>query len=176
MKRREAIAGAGSLAVLGVAGYLVFGQESPVSGERLDPVTIDTLSAPGSPGEPVPVPYDDAITVIDLFATTCTACPAHLETLQAVRQRLGTTVRFVSVTNERVGEAQPRSFFRDWWNQHGGEWPVGFDAEGQLTKALGLPSYPFTAIVDRSGRVRWSKSGTPGEDTIVSEIDAVAMG
>ena len=176
MNRRELLAGAGSLATLGVGGYLVFGREGQATGDRIESVPIDTLEVAGSPGTALTVPFEDSVTVIDLFATTCTACPAHIETLETVRERVDDEVRFVSVTNQRVGEAQPRSSFVEWWERHGGPWPVGFDDEGRLTKALGLPSYPFTAVVDPGRIVRWSTSGQPSEDTIVSEVEEAVAG
>ena len=176
MNRRELLAGAGSLATLGVGGYFVFGREGRASGDRIDTVSIDTLDVSGSPGTSLTVPFDEGVTVIDLFATTCTACPAHIETLEAVRGRVGDEVRFVSVTNERVGDAQPRSYFVEWWQRHGGAWPVGFDDEGTLTKALGLPSYPFTAVVNAERLVTWSKAGQPSVDTIVNAVQEAVDG
>lgn len=176
MNRRELLAGVGSLAALGVGGYLVFGREGRASGDRIEPVTIDTLDVAGSPGTALSVPFEDGVTVIDLFATTCAACPAHIETLEKVRDRVGEEVQFVSVTNERLGDDQPRSYFVDWWQRHGGAWPVGFDDHGRLTKALGLPSYPFTAVVSAELMVTWSKSGQPSVDTIVAEVQDVADG
>lgn len=176
MNRREVLAGAGSLAALGLGAYAVFGRQAGSAGARIDPVTIDTLDVAGSPGTDIEVPFQDDVTVVNLFATTCSACPAHIDTLARASERLGEDVRIVSVTNQIVDERQPRSYFRDWWRRHGADWPVGFDDEGALTKAFSVPPTPFTGIVGPDRTVTWSKSGETAVETLVTRAESAAGG
>lgn len=173
MKRREVIAGVGSLAALGAGAYAVFGRPGQSTGDQIDPVPIDTLDVAGSPGTEIQVPFEGSVTVVDLFATTCAACPDHIDTLAAAREQLDADVRFVSVTNQIVDDRQPRSYFRDWWQTHGADWPVGFDDDGTLTEAFDVPARPFTGIVAPDLTIAWAKAGQTEADTVVDQIQRV---
>lgn len=173
MKRREVLAGVGSLAALGAGAYAVFGRPGQATGDRIEPVTIDTLDVAGSPGTELGVPFEGTVTVVDLFATTCAACPDHIDTLAAAREQLDGDVRFVSVTNQIVDDRQPRSYFRDWWRSHGADWPVGFDDEGALTTAFDVPARPFTGIVAPDLTIAWAEAGQTDVETVVNQVQTV---
>lgn len=173
MNRREILAGAGSLAALGTGAYVVYGRSGLTNGDRIEPVTVDTLDVAGSPGTDIAVPFEGTVTVVDLFATTCAACPDHIDTLAAAREQLDADVRFVSVTNQIVDDRQPRSYFRDWWQTHGADWPVGFDDEGALTSAFDVPARPFTGIVGPDLAIEWGKAGQTDAETVMDRVQRV---
>lgn len=173
MNRRTLLAGLGSLGALGAGGMLVFGGQGASSERQLEPVTIDPLDVPASPDEPFQVPFEGSVTVIDLFATWCKPCIEHMGTLRAVRSASDESVRFVSVTNEAVGGDLTRADIRDWWGEHGGEWPVGFDDDGTLTRTTGSKGLPHTVIVDENGVIRWAKTGTVPPAEISTRIEAL---
>ena len=174
MNRRSVIAGVGSLAVVGLGGWFATSGQTAGSGNRLEPVTIETLEVAGSPGEPVTVPFAGSVTVIDLFGTWCTPCIEHMATLEEARAQLGDGVTFVSVTNEAVGGDLTRDDIEEWWRKHGGSWTVGLDDEGKLTRRTGSNGLPHTAVVDPSGQIAWTKTGTtPVKPIVEAARDAV---
>lgn len=173
MQRRQVIAGLGSLAALGAGGAIVLQGQGETSGHRLESVTVDPLDVPNSPDEPFVVPFDGTVTYIDLFATWCDPCIDHMETLRAVQDDFGDSVRFVSVTNEAIGGELTRGDVRDWWAEYGGPWAVGLDDEGKLTRNTGSKGLPHNAIVDAEGRLTWTKTGTPDVQTVTTQIERV---
>lgn len=170
MKRRSILAGLGSLGLLGAGALSVFGDQETSADQRLEPVTIDPLGVPSSPEEPFAVPFKGSVTVIDLFATWCPPCIEHMETLESVRGTVDDSVRFVSVTNEAVGGDLTRADVREWWATHGGDWVVGFDDAGTLTRRTGSQGLPHTVIVDRDGVIRWAKTGAVSGEAIEAAI------
>lgn len=170
MNRRSVLAGLGSLGVLGAGGMVVFGDQGGPADRDLGPVTIDPIAVPSSPSEPFEVPFEGSVTVIDSFATWCRPCIEHMETLREVRAEIDGSVRIVSVTNEAVGGDLTRADLRAWWKRHGGDWPVGLDDEGKLTRRTGSQGLPHTTIVDPEGVIRWGKTGTVPAAEIVRQI------
>lgn len=176
MDRRTLLAGIGSLGVLGSGGWLVFGDRGRIGGDYLEPVAIRPLDGPSSQSEPFRVPFADAVTVIDIFATWCTPCLEHVETLETVRSSVGDGIRFVSVTNQATGQDLTRADIQEWWAEHGGDWAAGFDDEGALTRRTRTNGLPHTAVVDPAGRLTWARSGTPDPEPIVAAIEEASDG
>jgi thiol-disulfide isomerase/thioredoxin len=141
--------------------------------DGLDSVTIATLDAPGSAAGDLTIPAEGAVTLVDLFATWCGPCVAQLERLAEVRAAVDADVRFVSVTNEALGGELTRSDLVDWWREHGGEWTLAHDAEGELFFQLDATGIPFTGVIDQAGRLTWSHQGVSDPDTVVSELRSV---
>lgn len=176
MKRRNLVAGLGSVAALAAGGYVATGGLGPASGNTLEPVTIEPLAVPSSPEEPFSVPFEGQVTVIDLFATWCKPCIEHMDTLQATKAAVADSVRFVSVTNQKLGGDLTEADIQDWWEEHGGGWPAGFDQEGNLTRRTDSRGVPHTVVVDESGHIAWARTGTVGNDEIVAAIESVTEG
>lgn len=182
MKRREAIAGAASLGVLGAGGALAvggfpsFGSSSDGSNEhpQLDePVTVPTVDLSWSDGEPITVPIEDTVTVLEFWATTCTVCPDAVPKVTAAADRTGEDVAFVAITAEDVGpdDFSPEYIEDTWRDFGGGEWPMGygtFEVQVQLTSA----ATPATAIIDADGVTQWTHTGIVSSETILEEIEA----
>lgn len=173
MRRRDVVAGVGALGALAGGLWL---SRSGAGGDGLDPVTVETIDAPGSEAGAVTVPVPGSVTVLDLFATSCAPCRPQVGALADARAEVGDGVRFVSVTNQALGRTLTRADLREWWAAAGGDWTVGLDDEGRLTRALGARTLPFTAVLDRAGRVAWSHGGLSEADTVVSQVRAVDGG
>ncbi|MDZ7688327.1 MAG: thioredoxin domain-containing protein [Halobacteriales archaeon] len=133
VRRREIIAGALGLAVLG--GGAVYASRPSDSG-AVQPVEVETLDAPGSEAGVVEVPSTGEVSVVEFFATWCRVCAGMMENLNEVNDRIGDEVQFVSVTNEPVGHTVTREDVTDWWRDHDGAWTVGIDDDLVLTDRL----------------------------------------
>jgi hypothetical protein len=173
MRRREYIAGGLGLgAVLAGGAYVTFGGGQT---EQVPPTTVSLLEAPGSSGS-VRVPATDRYTVLDLFSYTCLACPPQMENLRAAFQSVGERARFVSLhPASLVDDPENPTPVLEFWDNHGGPWPVGIDPNDHFHEAFGRPNHPFTAVIDPDGTVLWAETGKtpPGDiEQVIREGEA----
>ena len=164
--RRQVIAGLVSAGVIGAGGYLTF---SDSTGDHVESVEIDSLSRQKGG---FTVPEKGEVTLIDFFATWCSPCKKQLEVLKRVRGDLG-SVSYVSVTNQMVGGELSRRDVSEWWSEYGGDWRVGFDDGGRLTRRLGADGLPYTVLVDREGVVVWRHRGVASRRDLKEAVDEV---
>ena len=193
MDRRHLLAGIASVGTLGVAGAVASGGlQAPIggssstdpgesssstdSGERsgsVEPVTLDTIPAPGSRDGTVTIPTADRPTFVDFFGTWCPPCIEQMPALGEANERVGDQVTFVSVTTEAVGRSVTETEVADWWREHDGDWLVAADPTVELFSRLGAGSFPTAVVLDASGRVHWSDAGVHSAETLVEQIEAV---
>lgn len=171
MNRRELLAGAAGLGVVGAGGAVAFRSRLPGGDDRIEPVEIETIDAPGSEAGTTAIPDGDRPTVVEYFATWCAVCARMMPDVAAVEADVGDRVRFVSVTNEPIGHTVSREDVREWWREHGGDWTVGYDTEMDLTRALDLSDTPTTALVDEDGRVLEVDRGYKPESELRSLVE-----
>jgi thiol-disulfide isomerase/thioredoxin len=186
VNRRTLLAAVAGLGLTGGAAYVSLGGTdvrnrgandgtTTASGnDRPDlPMTVETLSAPGSTAGSQQVPVADTPTVIDLFATWCVPCQAQMDALGTVHDDYGDQVAFVSVTNEQFGDGFSREDVRDWWVENGGDWTVGHDPGSNLLRALRANGLPFLAVANAAGEVVWTHRGTASQSTLEREVQRV---
>lgn len=180
MRRRDVLTGVGSLGIVGGAGVLAVrgppsfdGTDDSDGGEATtaDPMTIETIDAPGSEAGEVRVPATDQATFIDFFGTWCPPCVEQMPALAAVNERLGDDVLFISVTNEAIGSAVTKEELVDWWTKHDGNWLLGLDPTAELTAQYLSGGYPSAVAIDSSGRVQWSDAGVKTADELAAGIE-----
>lgn len=180
MERRHLLAGIASTGAVGAGGLLATGNVPAALGgssvEPVEPLTLDTVEAPGSRDGEVTIPADGRVTFVDFFGTWCDPCWEQMPALAEANDRVGDNVLFVSVTTEDVGGAVPESAVVEMWEQTGGEWLAAVDRTAELAAKLDVGGYPTAVVIDGSGRIRWSDSGVHTADTLVEEIEAVREG
>ena len=179
MDRRHLLAGIASVGTLGVAGAVASGGlPAPIGGsstttdpgqspstdsdERsgpVEPVTLDTIPAPGSRDGAVTIPAVDRPTFVDFFGTWCPPCIEQMPALGEANDRVGDRVTFVSVTTEAVGRSVTEA-------------EVAADPTVALFSRLGASSFPTAVVLDASGRIRWSEAGVHSAETLVGQIEA----
>jgi thiol-disulfide isomerase/thioredoxin len=168
MNRRRFLTATAGAGVTAGAGWLALNGFSNGSGL---PVRVETIRARGSKAGHIQVPVSGAISVIDLFATWCAPCAEQMETLAALHGTFGEEVRFVSVTNERLGGTFSRADLREWWREHDGAWTLGSDPESDLMAALGAGGLPYLAVAAADGTLVWRHSGLATQDALVTAIE-----
>ncbi|WP_276256151.1 TlpA family protein disulfide reductase [Halomontanus rarus] len=182
MRRREILAGLGSVGAIGGAGLVSMYGLPPIEGSIgetdgdaspasvPDPITIETIDAPGSEDGEVSIPATDRATFIDFFGTWCPPCVEQMPALGEVNERIGESVRFVSVTTEAVGRSVREEEIVEWWDEHDGNWLLGIDPTAELAEQYLAGGYPSAVAIDDSGRVQWSESGVKTADELVAGI------
>ena len=176
MRRRHLLAGIASAGALGGAGAVATGNVPAALGggdapEPIEPVTLDTVDAPGSRDGEVTLPAPDRPTFVDFFATWCDPCVEQMPDLGEAHDRLGDEVLFVSVTTEDVGGAVSEETVADWWSKHDGDWLVAADVSAELASRFPIGGYPSARAMDASGRVRWATSGTHTTEEFIDGIE-----
>lgn len=181
MKRRHVLAGLASAGALGGAAAVATGNVPAALGgedapEPIEPVTIQTIDAPGSREGEVTLPAPDRPTFVDFFGTWCAPCAEQMPALAEAHDRIGDEVLFVSVTTEDVGGSVTEQEVRDWWEKHDGDWLVAADVSAELAARFPIGGYPSARAMDASGRVRWATSGTHTADEFVDGIERALGG
>ena len=173
MRRRHLLAGLASVGVLGGAGAVATGGVPGAlgGGDRVEPVTLDTIDAPGSRDGEVTLPASGQPTFIDFFGTYCSPCIEQMPDLGEAADRVGDEVLFVSVTAEGFGRAIPEEELVNWWEKHDGDWLVAADLTAKLVSKFSVSGYPTAIVLDAAGRVTWRESGAHTADEIVAGIE-----
>lgn len=109
-------------------------------------------------------------TVVNFFASWCTACDAELPAFVAVTEQVGDRVDFVGVASQETGDPM---FMPD---RHGldGLWPLAEDAgpDGSgLSRGLGARGMPVTAFYDVDGTLLQRHVGAMTESSLLATID-----
>ncbi|MFD1563948.1 TlpA family protein disulfide reductase [Haloarchaeobius amylolyticus] len=184
MRRREIVAGIGSIGALAGAGGLLLGDVPSFGGDTADaddggdddgPVTVETIDARGSDAGTLSVPNGDVM-IVELFVTGCGNCQAQMPNLAEAHARLapdhGDELTFLGATYQSA-ESKPPAELRDWWRGHGGNWPVGYDPTGDIASQYGIVGYPVTVVIDGDGEKRWEKLGITSPAEIVDAVEPV---
>lgn len=172
MRRREVLAGAVGAAAVGGAGlaitldtdWLVADEEDEDYAD--DPVTVETIDAPGSKAGEITVPNGEDVQVVEFFATTCQTCTAMKPEVAAAAAATEDAT-FLSVTNEGADDET----LRGYWNDVDGNWALGVDPTSELfVRYDGVP-VPTMVALDTRGRVRWEHTGSVTEEEILEGVE-----
>ncbi|TYL40411.1 alkyl hydroperoxide reductase [Natronococcus pandeyae] len=186
MRRRELVAGIGSVGVLAGAGALLrYGaptfeddEDSESMADENDsddgPIDVETIDARGSDAGTLTVPSDD-VTVLMFFVNACGNCQAQVSRLTEARAQLQAEypdeVTFLSVTYDSREQISPDEL-RDWWTTNGGDGFVSYDAS-DLMREYSAVGYPVTIVVDADGEAHWRDTGVTAASSLVSAVESV---
>jgi thiol-disulfide isomerase/thioredoxin len=187
MKRRKVLTGLGAAAGIGGVVWIANSQSQSSTGtggpgldetegsgedsETMEPKEIDLLDAPGSPGGTIDVPIEGEITVLDSFATWCASCEPQMDELNDAHDAVGDDATFVSISNEAIGGNVKRSDIADWWADHDGDWYVGLEKQGNVTRELRISAIPFIAVFDENRKLRWTHQGVTSSDKLIETVN-----
>ena len=156
---RRSVLAAGAAAVAGLAGCL--------GGDSASGLTLDTLEAPGSPGDTVPVLAEGRVTLLDFWATWCAPCRPQMAELDEVRERYDeAAVHMLGVTNEEDTAA-----IRSFWETYEGSWPVASDPALRTNDRFDVTRIPTKIVFDPAGEEVWRHVGLAAADTIVDAVE-----
>lgn len=172
MRRRDLLAGAAGLGVLGGGGALASGAIE-LGSQGIEPVELETLDAPGSTARTATVPERGRVTFVEIFATWCTVCKSMMPRIAEVHKAVDSDVQFLSVTNEPVGTTVSREEVVEWWTTNGGAWPVALDVDLELTEQLNAGGVPYAVVFDEQNRIVWEHRGRASVDELTERIQGV---
>ncbi|WP_394741428.1 TlpA family protein disulfide reductase [Natronococcus roseus] len=187
MRRRDLVAGIGSLGMLAGAGSIVrYGPPSvgdgEADGETEDdgdedeewPIEVETIEARGSEAGTLTVPSEDVM-VLMFFVNGCGNCQVQAGRLADARAELeadhGDDVRFLSLTYDSEDQFPPEEL-REWWETHGGNGYVSYDASRPMQEYAAV-GYPVTIVIDPDGEEHWRETGTTDGSEIASAVENV---
>lgn len=125
-------------------------------------VRTDTLSNNGKP------------LIIDFFATWCKPCNRELDAISEVYEEWQeeTGVKIIAIS---IDQAQNINKVKPLVNNHGWEYEVLLDPNGDFKRALGCQMIPYTIIVDGMGEIVYKHNGyTDGaEAELIEKVRAL---
>ncbi|BCW70812.1 redoxin domain-containing protein [Arthrobacter sp. NicSoilB8] len=128
------------------AGPAALGQPAPA-------FTLPGLADPGTPHSLAEA--KGKYTVVNFWASTCTACAGEMPELQKAHTDLGSTVAFLG-----IDVADPAAPAAALAAKNGTSYPLLADANGTTAGAYQIPGLPFTAIIAPDGTLAVRHPGT----------------
>lgn len=143
-------------------------QEGIAVGETPDPPALETLD-----GEAVDLAevFGTKPVLVEFWATWCPICRALEPRIEAAHEAYGDRVAFLIVA---VGVAQDRGDVRRHLARHPMPGRILWDRRGRATRAFQAPGTGFIAILDGTGTVAYTGTGT--DQDLVGALERVVGG
>lgn len=145
----------------GIFSTVAFAQLPSVTLKTMDGKTVntDTLRNAGKPF------------IVDFFATWCKPCNRELDAIAEVyedwQQETGVKIFAVS-----IDQAQNINKVKPLVSNHGWEYDVLLDPNGDFKRALGIQTVPFVLVCDGKGTIVYKHNGyTDGaENELIAKV------
>lgn len=172
MRRRDLLAGAAGLTVVGSGAAYAIGDLSLTreDGAGTTPVELSGIEAPGSEKRTVTIPEQGQVNFVELFATSCPVCQRMMPELRDAAATVD-DVQFVSVTNEPLGHTIDVDDVAEWWADHDGNWQLAHDDGLELTQTLDANAVPYSVVFDADNQLVWSDDGYKTAEELLDTIE-----
>ena len=109
--------------------------------------------------------YRDKVVLGNVWATWCGPCVKELPELQKLHHAHGDDFMVVGIN---IDKPRLHKKMHRMIAEHGIDYPVVLDPDGQSLGTFGVQGYPTSVLIDRNGVVRWRREG------IIQPIDSEA--
>ena len=131
------------------------GTNAAVTGRTFPDVNVQTLSGDNvSTAELVGQPL-----IVNFWYSTCAPCKRELPAFAAAHAMFGDQVRFVGI-DTLPPSSNEEQFARD----HGVQYELLYDTNGELTTSMGIATSPQTLFIDAQGTILEQTGELTGEE------------
>ena len=111
------------------------------------------------------------VVLLNVWATWCHPCRTEIPELIALRQRY--RARGMEVVGVSVDADGAQADIRTFMKEFAMDYPVWLDPDERISTRFLLVGVPATFVIDRTGVVRWRKTGPiqPGDTTLTVAIE-----
>jgi len=100
--------------------------------------------------------YRGKVVLVNIWATWCKPCVMELPELQKLHHAHGDDFVVVGIN---VDKPRLHKKMHGMIAEHGIDYPVVLDPDGQSQGTFGVNGYPTSVLLDRNGVVRWRREG-----------------
>ncbi len=111
------------------------------------------------------------VTLVSFWATWCVPCKKEIKNVREKMPQWKTEADFNYVTIS-IDESRAEGLVRSYAKSQGWDFPYYIDANSDLKRSLNFQTVPFTAIIDKNGKVAYMHSGYEegGENEVFAKI------
>jgi cytochrome c biogenesis protein CcmG/thiol:disulfide interchange protein DsbE len=151
-----------------VAAAAVLRPRPKPSGDGRDPPPAPAFALPAADGRTISLEsLRGRVVALNFWATWCAPCKAEIPELAAVyAAHRGQCLELLGVAEESGDRAEVREVAKEL----GVNYPIVFDEDGKVGEAFKIPGYPWTFLVDASGRIRKTFRGSLTRDELEAAL------
>ena len=180
---RVAVIVLGVLAALGAAGYL--GLKALIKNNMNNINSIDLSVSKGQEAPDFVLPLTDGseaklsellkdkeVVVLNLFASWCGPCEKEFPYMEKIYQKYKDKLEIVAVSGDTVLDSMDDMV--KYKEEHGLSFLIGM--KNETIDSLKVGGYPTTYIIDRNGRIAFSRSAAFQKEEDIEKVVTALMG
>jgi peroxiredoxin len=109
------------------------------------------------------------VVLLDFWSTSCPPCIRQMRDLEVVRDQISEEDLVILGINT---EGAPLTLVRDFARERGVSYPMLVDGAAVST-LYRVEQLPTLYIIDREGRIRWSRTGFVGHEALIAQLREV---